>query len=145
MFDRPIEELIFEVENRKFKTSTRFYCKFNKKESEKLRSYYKDQLNIPIGPSDLSIYSPTGLLLAKGYDRIVIGDYGAYIECSIDKVVVDNIINKFFTNNIYAKYIWKIPKDYSDVKIYLQQGTVSYADYKIGMYYFDPAEIETRS
>lgn len=141
MFDRSIEELLVEVENRKLKTSTRFYCKFNKKESNKLRSYYKDQLTIPLGPSDLGIYSPTGLLLSEGYDRIAIGDYGAYIECSFEKVIKENVRNKFPYNNAIVKYIWMVPRDYSSVKIYYQQGTVSYADYKVGMFYFDPREV----
>jgi hypothetical protein len=34
-----------------------------------------------------------------------------------------------------------VPKDYSNIKIYYQQGTVSYADYKVGMFYFDPGEV----
>lgn len=114
--------------------------------SELVRTHYKAQLTLPEEGKEINIYTPSGLLLATGYQRIVIGDYGAYIE--ISQIVKDNLQVKpgqeFRLNpDTNAKYIWYEPVDGSDVKVYFQIGTVKYADYKKGMYYVDPNTITT--
>lgn len=110
--------------------------------SEAIRNYYREQLVIPKG----IIYTPNGLLLAISYQRVVVGDYGAYLEISPEQIIKNNIRIKpgqeFRLNpNSHAKYEWHEPIDGSDVKIYFQLGTVKYADYKCGMYYVSPREV----
>jgi len=94
-----------------------------------------------------SLYSLNGSLICNGYDRIVIGDYGAYIEFSSEQANKD-----LFTiapgqeyrlepryNNV--KYIWLTIDDGSQIKIYYQKNTVSYADYKPQYYYISVYEV----
>ena len=105
--------------------------------SELVRAYYKARLTLPEEGKEIDIYTPSGLLLATGYERIVIGDYGAYIEISHENIVKDNLQVKpgheFRLNpDTNAKYIWYEPIDGSDVKVYFQIRTVKYANYQKG-------------
>ena len=60
----------------------------------------------------------SGTVIASGYNRIVIGDYGAFVE-----------------------YLWLTADDDSDVKVYDQKRSVEYADYKPGMLYVSVYEV----
>ena len=110
---------------------------------------YKEHLSLA-GARD-SLYSNNGLILSNGYDRIVIGDYGAFIEISALDIVLDHITvqqgqefrisDPQFKDRV--KYHWLTAKDNSHCKIYFQQRTVDYADYKPGFYYISPYEVKT--
>ena len=90
----------------------------------------------------------SGTVLCSGYRRIVIGDYGAFCECSPEQINASMLQCKpgeeyRFQNERYAKnvkYLWLTPKDASDCKVYFQKKIVEYADYLPGMYYFSPFE-----
>ena len=78
-----------------------------------------------------------------GYKRIVVGDYGAYIEIDPEDIIQENIKNKWPGKpKRPVKYIWMQTKDKEKTKIYFQQATVKYADYIPGMYYIDPKDIK---
>ena len=106
------------------------------------------QLNIN-GDVNFKIYSLDGTLISNGYNRIVIGDYGAFIEFDKFQVIKSNLKVKEgqeyrFNNPKYSenvKYYWLTPKDDSGMKVYLQKKTVTYADYLPEMYYVSPYEI----
>jgi hypothetical protein len=92
------------------------------------------------------LFTLKGTQVANGYNRVVIGDYGAYIE--FENALVDNMVipkeqeyrqTKRFINNV--KYLWYTAKDTSNCKIYFQLRTVPYADYVIGRYYVSPYEV----
>lgn len=139
-----IEELLEEIKRRTNKNSSLYYRKFKEEESNILREYYRSQLNIPL--QDSFIFTPNNLLLANGYNRIVIGDYGAYIECLSTQIVIENIRQRWPGKpNRSVKYIWMEPIDGSEVKIYYQKRKVDYADYIPKRYYFNPSEILIRS
>jgi len=98
------------------------------------------------GDQNCELYS-RGLKISNGYRRIVIGDYGAYIEIAPSQMEIENLevtpgmeyrLNK---NYISVKYIWLCPKGQPDVKIYFQQHPVSYADYQPMMFYISPFEV----
>lgn len=120
--------------------------------SENVRNEYLKSipLNLNInGDSEFELKSKKGTLIAKGYERIVIGDYGAFIEFSVKQGIKENIIiqkgqeyrinDEKYRKNV--KYYWLTANDLSGIKIYLQQKTVSYADYIPNMYYVSPFEI----
>lgn len=108
-------------------------------------------------PSDLKIdgdqtknlYTKSNTLIAIGYDRIVVGDYGAFIEIDPISIILPNICVKKnqeyrifdsrYSKNV--KYFWYTANDDSDIKIYYQKRTVDYADYRVGKYYISPLEI----
>lgn len=94
-------------------------------------------------------YSSEGTMICTGYDRIVIGDYGAFVEISPDKICSNALMCKpgqeyRYQDERYAKnikYYWLTAKDTSGCKIYLQKKIVDYADYIPGMYYISPYEL----
>lgn len=116
--------------------------------SKIMRDLYKESLPTSLkslGPSDEFIYTSRCSLLSKGFDRIVIGDYGAYIEFSQPacRLIVapgqEYRQTDRYKNNI--KYDWLTPSDGSGIKIYLQKKTVVYADYLPGKYYVSPYDV----
>jgi len=118
--------------------------------SESCREYYKQ--NIPNylsieGNSNQKLYSDKGTLICDGYDRIVIGDYGAYIEFNDNQAIKNNFVVKegqeyrFQPRYSNVKYYWLTTIDNSDCKIYLQRNTVRYADYIPGKFYISVYEV----
>lgn len=111
-------------------------------------AYLPPNLNIR-GDETFKIYSKAGTLISVGYKRIVIGDYGAFVE--IDRAIKENMQVKpgqeYRVNDPKykdkVKYHWLTVKDDSDIKIYHQVKTVAYADYLPGMYYVSPYEVKT--
>lgn len=83
-----------------------------------------------------------GKLFAHGYERIVHGGRGDYIELSKNQIAVQ-LVSKFsqpLPKEITTEkffYYWLIPEG-RDEKIYWQCNPVSYADYKVGYYYISP-------
>lgn len=104
---------------------------------------------LKIDGENTSLYSPQGIMICRKYERIVIGDYGAFIEISPENIALDNISVKKgqeyrITDANFSKkvkYQWYTVKGDDSVKIYFQLKPVTYADYKVGMYYISPYEI----
>lgn len=89
-----------------------------------------------------------GSLICGSYRRIVIGDYGAFIE--FDSPYYDSsfviapgqeyrVSDERYSKNV--KYIWLTINDGSRIKIYYQKKGVTYADYIPGMYYVSVHEV----
>jgi len=95
-------------------------------------------------------------LLCTGYERIVFGDHGPYIEFSIYQVNFDNWFSERIGVGYYDKFY---PRDETRILMYAQRRTVEklpnppkgkrsffgkrmegYADYKVGMFYICPWE-----
>ncbi len=91
------------------------------------------------------IYTLCGTLITSHYNRIVIGDYGAFIEFDTPNYnqLITSIGEEYRSNSDWknCKYEWLTMKDRSDIKIYYQKHTVDYADYKIGKYYVSVHEV----
>lgn len=125
------------------------YKKLSEELSAKYQEIWRANLNqdLPLDGCNIDIYDANGTLICCGYNRIVIGDYGAFIEILPEQACKDNYIvqpgqeyrinNPKYSNNV--KYNWLTIED-SDIKIYEQKKGVSYADYKPGMYYISPHE-----
>ena len=89
-------------------------------------------------------FTPSGTHIATGYIRVVVGDYGAYLEFLPDHLFIRKIEARFGqTPDRPVKYIWMQSKDASQIKIYEQKRRVSYADYKPGLYYIAPQDLRT--
>lgn len=118
--------------------------------SPKYRQYYFE--NIPaelrIDGGVNTLYTLKGSPICDGYDRIVIGDYGAFIEFSTSQYKNTFIIkhgqeyrvnDERYSKNV--KYVWMTINDNSDIKIYYQKRKVSYADYLPGKFYISVHEV----
>lgn len=120
--------------------------------SDKYRQFFKD--NIPSwlneNGADQMLATKSGELIAYCYDRIVIGDYGAFIEFSEASarqaafIVAPGqeyrINDERYSKNV--KYIWLTVNDGSKIKIYYQKKPVLYADYKPNKYYVSVHEVK---
>ena len=126
------------------------YGKLPESLSERYREFFRE--NIPVwlneSGSESQIFTRNGSLVSNGYKRIVIGDYGAFVEFSdmqasksfeIAKGQEYRITDERY--NKYVKYLWMTVNDGSDIKIYRQKRLVVYADYVVGMYYVSVHEV----
>jgi len=95
----------------------------------------------------MTFKTKSGILFANDYIRVVIGGQGTYIEFEQKQIVVEletepgqeyRGVGKY-TN---CKYFWLRPLGDSSMKVYLQRGLVSYADYKVGKYYVSPDQLD---
>lgn len=131
------------------------YKPLPKELSEKYRQFYIDNLpeGLSIDGSDTVLCTKTGTVVCNGYTRIVVGDYGAFIEfdekqANFDRYIIApgqeyRVNNPRYSKNV--KYIWMTIPDGSSIKIYKQKKKVSYADYKSGMFYISPHECVIQS
>lgn len=89
-----------------------------------------------------NLYFKDDTLFATGYERVVHGGRGDYVELMKEQIVVElkPRFNKSLPENISDEpwyYYWLQPVSREE-KIYWQCRTVNYADYKIGYYYISP-------
>lgn len=97
----------------------------------------------------ISLETKNGTVITNGYNRIVIGDYGAFVEFSRVQALMRRL--KIKEGQAYrvedpryaehVKYLWLTADDGSDVKVYEQKRPVEYADYKSGMLYVSVYEV----
>lgn len=119
--------------------------------SQIMRKFYIENLPLPPEFKDLKgrrivLLSSCGTVLLQEYDRIVVGDYGAFIEFT--RPASPLIVEKGqsyrqqprYKNNV--KYDWLTLQDDSHIKVYHQKRTVKYADYLVGKYYVSPYQIK---
>lgn len=89
------------------------------------------------------------ILIANDYERVVVGDYGAYLEIAPEHFVghltlPDNqrwrLDTRFIREkNLSVKYEWY---ECIGAKVYKQLGTVRYADYRPGFYYISVLDLD---
>ena len=121
--------------------------------SEKYREFFTQ--NIPaflkMDGDNIALYTTEGSLLCNGYSRIVVGDYGAFIEFdgpAYDANVVVQAGQEYriddpkYKNNV--KYHWYTIEDGSNIKLYYQKRTVSYADYTPRKWYVSVHEVVSK-
>ena len=120
--------------------------------SSKYRQFFRE--NIPgwlnIDGEKSPIFTIQGTKICDSYDRIVIGDYGAFLEFSEKpkntKFIIQpgqeyRVNDPRYSRNV--KYIWLTVDDGSRIKIYKQKRTVSYADYLPEKFYVSVHEVRS--
>lgn len=126
------------------------YKPLSKELSEKYRNFFRENIPSFLNESGSvnSLYTLNGAEICSGYDRIVVGDYGAFIEFSQEHITSEFVIQKGQEYRVYdekyknnVKYIWLTINDKSNIKIYFQRRKVSYADYKPNKYYVSVHEV----
>lgn len=142
-----LETALGMVDERQQKGHPLFYRPLPKEASAIVREHYTRALRqtriSETGCDDpVVLKNDCGTVIATGYRRVVVGDYGAYVEFTKDQLVKDAISPKWPGDQRKdAAYIWCETKDTSRTKVYLQQHAVQYASYKPGMYYVSPDDI----
>lgn len=144
MIYRLKDEFDFDFENPKS------YKKLASRKSEQIRAIYKEYTDMLHLDASKPLYTHDGKLIATSFERLVIGDYGAYIEYDLSQVPQgvryylergqEYRTQPYWRNRV--KYIWyTIPDSKPHIKIYWQLRTVTYADYKRKKFYISPFEI----
>jgi len=91
---------------------------------------------------DKNLYFKDGTLFAKGFERVVHGGRGDYVELTKEQIQVnlESIFNqpvpKELSNEEFY-YYWLKPIGREE-KVYWQCNLVGYADYKRNYYYISP-------
>jgi hypothetical protein len=117
--------------------------------SRRMRQFYRRVLpaNLNQYGDSVSLVDNSGNPICNGYRRIVIGDYGAYVEFEEHNIHPDaglrvQLGQEFRDNGRYnCKYSW-LTNAAGHVKIYLQKERVKYADYIPGLYYVHVDDVE---
>ena len=138
-----LEEALFLVKERSTPGNPYYYKPFDPQRSRLLRAYYRSQLPASLhetGDIFFTVQNRFGTKISRGYHRIVVGDYGAYLELSDEMVYHANLRLKFATG-IGNKYNWLVTKDAEQTKVYEQLGRVRYADYRPNCFYVAPGDI----
>jgi len=111
-----------------------------------MKKTYEERLKIPIKGMVLDLFTKTGLKVSIGYERIVIGGRGPYVEFTDEQIIQTNFLVpedqrwRFTNSNSYYNE-YRTSQD--NVKVYHQKKTVDYADYKVGMWYISPFDLKT--
>lgn len=119
------------------------------KTSGEIREGYRQRLILPEFPPDgepVGFRTKSGTLIAVGYQRVVIGDRGPYVEFAPSHIMKEGwSIPKDQQWRIHGRcyYVEGRTTDESNVKMYYQKATVGYADYKVGMWYISPFDLAT--
>lgn len=97
------------------------------------------------GNSGIELFSKSRSVLSRGYNRIVIGGRGPYVEFTDEQINFKSFYipkdRLFRVTDRRVYYIEFRSIDESNVKLYYQLQTVAYADYKIGMLYISPYDL----
>ncbi len=109
---------------------------------------YKERIKINHdGSSNFLLFTKSGMLVATGYERVVFGGRGPYLEFRKDQIIRDNIyipescewrLEDYQKDRIYY-YEYRTNEDY--VMVYLQNKIVDYADYKVDFVYISPFDL----
>ncbi len=99
---------------------------------------YASRLSIPLdGNPDLELFSKSGVLIANGYDRVVLGGRGPYVEFTSKQMVQERLCETD-TEHWYYVELRTVP---DDVKVYFQVRPVDYADYVPGKCYISSFDL----
>ena len=139
---RSLDELLVEMKARMEKNHPRYYQPFSADEANILRGHHAAQV-APLDPAAPLFTLAHGIRIATGFTRVVIGDYGAYIEIAPEQIIAGTLKPKFNgTPPRPVKYIWLTVIGDPSVKVYEQKGTVAYADYQVGLFYVAPSDVQ---
>lgn len=103
------------------------------------QSNYNNRIHIPLaGNSDYKFFTSSRTLLSIGFERVVIGGRGPYVEFNDRQIILEAL--EHIDGEHYYYDEWRT-KDASRLKLYHQIYPVNYADYVPGMWYATPFEL----
>lgn len=126
------------------------YGTLDEVESKLIREYFEKEYIKKFGVEldcDIDAYLDKDVKLCSHVERVVIGDHGPYVEFKPENLLVKTECmsgKEFKHDEKYSKtvkYFDENPVGYGSVLLYNQQRTVTYADYKPGMYYVSPYDL----
>ncbi len=128
---RPIHQILADIAARQVKDHPKYYQPLeDPEEAVAVRAYYRTLVATTSFNKGSPLVNAQGTLISLGYNRIVVGDYGAYIECLPDQIHLSSLEQRWPGKPTRpVKYIWMQTKDIIRTKVYFQQGRFRYEDY----------------
>ena len=109
-----------------------------------IKKCYTDLLNISEDGGRIKLKTKSNTIVCNGYDRIVFGGRGPYIEFNKNQL----LDNAFFVpkSQLYRIsdsriYYIEFRTIENDIKVYYQMRSVAYADYLINHFYISPLDL----
>ena len=105
---------------------------------------YKSRLKITIDGDEIRLFTPYGVVLGNGYERVVISKRGPYVEFTGEQInLAICAVPKDEEWRLESKvaYYVELRTLADNIKIYYQLKTVAYADYKVDFYYVSPFDL----
>jgi len=130
------------------------FPKLGKKDSILVRIFYQkcvQELGIPLQPKiSRRVFLKDETDFAKKFDRVVIGDYGPYLEIDPSDLVGRLTVKKGqewrLKPNLEKRKCFPLKYEYFETHlgnmVYRQRGRVKYADYRVGKYYICPGFVD---
>lgn len=117
---------------------------------EEIQNAYRARLilsEFPEGDSPVFMTQAKTMVVAWGYERVVIGKRGPYVEF-LDEHMNQKALfvppDQMWRFHADACYYYELrTRDSCRVKIYLQKRSVDYADYRPGRWYISPFDLIT--
>lgn len=125
---------------------TNFYQAMDKPKRYFYHNFYKERIpkGLPIHGTKRTLMTKKGVLISRGYEKIVIGDYGAYIQFSQNQAYLENIhipekeCYKISSSKYrYIKHVIYHVIGEPAIDIFQQKELVDFADYIPDKYYID--------
>lgn len=142
--DPDLADLLFLLQERQTKGSSNYYKPLGPRMRAVARAYWQASLPawLQARPSARFhvLVTSAGLPVARGWTRVVVGDYGAYLEFAPHQVALSHLT----AGSGGSAYNWLRSRDSVGIKVYEQLRTVLYADYKPGFYYIAPSDVHRR-
>ena len=101
------------------------------------------------GDSNVNVYTKRNTLLAEGYNRVVKGSYGTFLEIKPSNIKLNMVqsIEEYGATKPYhskLKYYKLRTKDNSSTRVLYQTEESSYVDHRVGFYYVLVKEVVVR-
>lgn len=133
-----LADLLQLVQERK-QPGPNWYKAFPPEQSRQLREAYRRALpswcqGEAIDGDVVPLRNAAGTLVTRGWTRIVIGDYGAFVEFTPRQAYQEH----FSVGSGGEAYNWLWTLDGERTKIYAQLRRVTYADYRPNFFYVAP-------
>jgi len=142
--DTEVDPVITKVKKR---LAAGTYRPLGKRDSALIRDFYAERAEkegfpiFPKGPRRVLLRD--GSVLATRYERIVVGDFGPYLEFRPEHVVAELTVKNGegwrLTKGLENRKFYPLKYEWWETQlgdmVYKQRGTVKYADYRVGMMY----------
>lgn len=137
------ERLLALIAEQSVKAEAGDYSSLAEDDSQFFRENLSSLVSVPIQGGWHTLVNACGTHIANSYNRIVIGDFGIYVELTNLQINLSQIISKWPGEPLRPiSYVWLITDDRCKTKIYHQRRCVHYADYIPGMYYVSYFDVD---
>jgi hypothetical protein len=105
---------------------------------------YTELLTIPIDGAKMPLFSNYANLIANGYQRVVVGQRGPYVEFTKNQIIDTELYipkSQLYRLSDPKVYYIEFRTVENNIKVYYQMRSVAYADYLINHFYISPLDL----